>query len=84
MYYLGVYVNRRLFRFDIGEQDTSMKSASCSASLVSASRTTLACEGWEIAALRVDFVFLRLPLSALGLGALLAMRGEARQSRRIE
>lgn len=63
---------------------TFMNSASSSASLVSVSRAMLGGEGWGIAVLRFDFVFLRLPFSGLGLGALLAMRGEARQSRRME
>jgi len=60
-----------------------MKSAMSSASLVAVSRAILRREGGEIVVLRPDLAFLRLPFLVLGLGALLAIRGVARQSRRI-
>lgn len=61
-----------------------MKSARSSTSLASALKATSWCEGWGIVVLRPDLVFERLAFSVLGLGALLAMRGEAKQSRRME
>lgn len=61
-----------------------MKSARSSASLVSALRTAAWWEGWGNVVLRPDLGFERLGFSVLGLGALLAMRGEAKQSRRME